>query len=69
MQRPWSGEHSPYEKGKSRSVWLKSRVNRGYMKCKQGYEGKSSPILSNPISHGKEFGLWPTGKEEPLKDL
>lgn len=36
---------------------------------KQGYEGKSSPILSNPVSPGKEFGFWPTGKEGPLKDL
>lgn len=46
----------------------KGRVNRRRVK-KQGCVGKSSPSLSNPVNHGKEFGPYPSHEEEPLKDL
>ena len=46
-----------YEKVKSTSVWMKCRVDRGSVE-KSGCEGKRSPSMLCPVSHGKKSGLY-----------
>lgn len=52
---------------KSRSVWLKFRFD-GSVK-KRSCEGKRPLLMSYPVNHVKELGLYAEGKEQPLKDL